>query len=203
MTCWVAAYNKVVKQVRMDKWTIKKCKTLTILLNKADLISAMQSFVSSMDHIYTGAGQYTMKTNWISPSKADGPILHCFALRGLYLWRLEDRGVRVLVIFYVTNSHTNVNPSDWLIRTWPGLLDHTLVGVTRVTVAVSVEERVFYASFLVDCKMDIKCELLQITGFKSELNGPLSLTFSIAAIYTRFGFQLCKCVQKKIYVWSC
>ena len=126
---------------------------------------------------------------------------YCIALRGLYLWRLEDRGVRVLVIFYVTNSHTNVNPSDWLIRTWPGLLDHTLVGVTRVTVAVSVEERVFYASFLVDCKMDIKCELLQITGFKSELNGPLSLTFSIAAIYTRFGFQLY--VQKKIYVWSC
>lgn len=69
----------------MDKWTIKKCKTLTILLNKADLISAVQSFVSSMDHIYTGAGQYTMKTNWISPSRADGPILHCIALRFVFM----------------------------------------------------------------------------------------------------------------------
>ena len=92
MTCWVAANNKVVKQVRMDKWTIKKCKTLTILQNKADLISAVQSFVSSMDHIYTGAGQYTMKTNWISPGKADGPILHCLALRLVFYgdWRTGE-----------------------------------------------------------------------------------------------------------------
>lgn len=124
--------------------------------------------------------------------QAEQMAQYCIALHcGLYLWRLEDRGVREFVIFHVTNSHTNVNPSDWLIRTWPGLLDHTLVWVTPNTVAVQYGARVFYASFLVDCKMDIKCELLQITGFKSELNGPLSLTFSIAAIYTRFGIQLC------------
>ena len=124
---------------------------------------------------------------------------YCIALHcGLYFMEIGGQGrVREFVIFHVTNSHTNVNPSDWLIRTWPGLLDHTLVGVTQVTVC-SVEVRVFYASFLVDCKMDIKCELLQITGFKSELNGPLSLTFSIAAIYTRFGIQLCFCRERRM-----
>ena len=67
----------------MDKWTIKKCKTLTILQNKADLISAVQSFVSSMDHIYTGAGQYTLynenQLNITQQSRWPNIALHCIA----------------------------------------------------------------------------------------------------------------------------